>query len=305
LPTIKTSYVLADTKPELWQASPILMPLLMGLYIVALLSLVRILKTERKSIRSLLSLSPLTPDQRPILIYGMLFVIPLTLIIFTGTMKQHLAIRYLIPALPAFTVFMGLLINSIIASRKYLGYALVGMWVVAVGGENLYTAAGDWYNPANRWYTAKTADKIEDYLVERNIKGCYTDNFSSNVLNSLTEERVPFTVFNGVDVYPSYSKVAASSPVQGLLLNPVINVSDTCSIAELIEKLAEASNLKRKSSDFAALSDKRILERTSINGWKLWLISDISHDPTTSPSLNSPYVTDKNPSEHHQLYRLR
>ncbi len=245
--------------------------------LIILAVIIYFIYSERKVLLSVITLSPISNHERYVMIFGLLFFLPMIVIIFTGNAKDMFAVRYLISSWQAWVVISALFFSYLLTKRKIIGYIVIGLWIIVVGFGNISTIGRFWYDDTSRWFEPQTVANIEDYLVENNIQGGYSSFWSANALTFLMSERLIFTQFNGVVRFPENHRRVADLSNKALIFCPHIQMPDSISFAEVIAKLREGvSTSPTLRSCMQDIESSVVINRRTIAGWSIWLLGEES-----------------------------
>jgi hypothetical protein len=172
---------------------------------------------NRITLRSPLSLSPLSPTEHKPALLWLLFTIPLMLAILGANTIDVSSIRYLFNAWLASSIIRAVFIAKLASRSSALAVALAGLWVLQVGTGNLVDLGAYW-NDRRAACSPKAVSTLEEFLTDHDVQEGYADCWIAYPLDYVTEERLTLAPYNGVDRYPRYSEGVASLPVHACLL---------------------------------------------------------------------------------------
>jgi hypothetical protein len=152
--------------------------------------------------------------------------------------------------------------------------ALVGLIVfgMVVSGFHLRDARNNW--PAAR-YNSQNVAALEQYLQQQGVRVGYADYWLSYTLDFLTQERLVIAPYNGIDRYPPYTEQVGRAPVRAFIfwhadLPPELRTGTD--FAALLQQ-SQAQGLDVFPHVAAQTAQHTVLERQSIGGWDVWIVT--------------------------------
>lgn len=232
-------------------------------------------RTERKTLRSIISLAPLSDNERKTAIIIVLFVLPLIVVLFAGNAGDMMNVRYLLPCWHVWSVILALFIVNGLKKSKILGISIIAVWVIVVGCGNLYEIGKYWNNDAERWYSKERIAGIEQVLLQNNVRGGYTDWWNAKALSFLTEERLIFVQYNGTTKSDFYSDEVAGMSRQAIVFCPRNQLPDTLSLDGLLQVLREGIGYgPARPRLLLEFKKKSLVAREKILDWDIWILEN-------------------------------
>jgi hypothetical protein len=201
-------------------------------------------------------------------------MIPLILAVLSANTMDITSARYLLIAWQAGSVILAIFIAKLAGRSRVLGLALVGLWVMLVGIGNLLEVGAYWHDRREA-YSPAAVSALEGFLTENNVQGGYADYWIAYPLDYVTEERLTFAPYNGMDRYPGYSERVASLPVHAYLFPQNAIPQQARRAADIVRRL----NLNEGAGPpIPWLSEhvgkQAVLERRTVRNWDVWLVTN-------------------------------
>jgi hypothetical protein len=229
---------------------------------------------NRKALRSLLFLSPLSPTEHKPALLWLLFTIPLMLAILSANTINVFSARYLLIAWQASSIILAMFMAKLASRSRALGLALVGLWVLQVGISNLVGVGALWHDrrEAN---SPEAVSTLEEFLTDHDVQGGYADYWIAYTLDYLTEERLTFAPYNEMDRYSRYPERLASLPVHAYLF-PLNAIPDQARrVADIVHWLSLSQVGGPTIPGFSQRLEKQVvLERQTVRNWDVWLVTN-------------------------------
>lgn len=258
---------------DLFHYHPIQVCLWISMFILAITAVGVFIWTERIALWSLVSLSPLSQTEGRAVTWGLLFGLPIVLVVLGGNVYHVYQVRYLIISWQTGSVILALFLIRLARKSKVLGLGLIGLWVVQVGIGNL-TAIGQFWDTQRELYSPQAISAVEEFLTQQHVTGGYADYWTAYPLDFLTEERLIFAPYNGIDRYPAYSQKVANLPVQALLL-PIGVISESSNIDNVTQALTVGTVGGPTFSEVLEwVSTQTVLQHRTIANWDVWVLTD-------------------------------
>ncbi len=243
------------------------------LLVVALIALGVFVWTERLALWSLVSLLPLSHAEGRTVVWGLLFGLPVLLMLLGGNLGDVFHVRHLLVTWQAGAVILALFLVRLVKKSQVLGLCVIGLWVVLVGMGNLAAVGRFWYTQ-RELNSPQAVVALEDFLGQHHITGGYADYWIAYPLDFLTEERLIFAPYNGLDRYPLYSQEVAELPVRAVVLS-VGTVPESSTLDDVI-RLLKVGTLGGPA--FPGILDwmhtQTVVQRRTIAQWDVWVLAD-------------------------------
>jgi len=253
-----------------------------GLWIIVLLFVIALglyVWSERTTLWSLLTLTPLTESRQAAAMLGLLFFIPLALAVLSGNMVNFAAgIRYSLITWQASSIMLAIFLARFVGRFKVLGLILMAFYVLQMGIVNLAFGAV-WYFDKYTPYAPEEVAALEDYLAQNDLRRGYANYWDSYTLDFVTEERLIIAPYSGIDRVPRYSNLVNASPVQVFLFEPDYSPPDTGRMEDLLaflrrEKERNPSEGPVHPQKLERLASQVVLQQQQVASWKVWVVAD-------------------------------
>ena len=99
--------------------------------------------------------------------------------------------------------------------RQQLVAALLGIWLLQIAVVGYGYLHHLWHHEPNE---PKAVAELEEYLAKQNVRGGYADYWSTYTLDYLTQERLIFVPYNGLNRYEPYNAAIGTLNPQAYLL---------------------------------------------------------------------------------------
>jgi len=174
--------------------------------------------SQRRAFWSLLSLSPLSGSSSSLVQIQifLLFTISVALVLLGGNVVDAWNIRYLLVAWQSFAVMLALWLDWTWNRSKFLMILVLGLWGWQVAFSNWPYMTQSWYTKV-RPYSPESVSCLEKYLDQQGVPRGYADYWVAYGLDFLTDERLIFTPFNGIDRYPAYTGAVSQARFQAFI----------------------------------------------------------------------------------------
>lgn len=233
----------------------------------------------RVALWSVLTLRPLTAQQRLPALVTLVIGIPAGLAIVGSNTVNVYGVRYLLLSWQFATILFGVMLAELSVKRRRLAGALTATWLALIMLLNTGFTLAHW-PIQHQFYTAQTVGALEQYLENRNVRYGYADFWDGFTLDFLTQERVTIAPFNQMDRYPPYSERVAAEPVQFYLFVAGQGPAGNGQISDLIGFLTLKGPSKASAPAFPGiieqLQDQQVIERERVANWDIWVVSAAS-----------------------------
>ena len=230
----------------------------------------------RLVIWALITLRPLTPQQRLPALLALAIGLPVGLAAVGGNTVNIYSVRYLLFVWVFGAILFGVMLAQLSFRRPRVAALLSGVWLALIALPNLSLTLAHWPT-TNQFYTAETVGALERYLAGQNVSYGYADFWDGFTLDFLTQERLVIAPFNHMDRYPPYTAQVSAEPVQFYLFVAGQGPAGS-STADLIDFLKLRGPVKASSYGFPwvieRLQRQRVLRRDRVARWDIWLVSD-------------------------------
>jgi len=241
--------------------------------VVMLIAFVVFIWTERLALWSLISLTPLSRKTGRAVMWGVLFGLPILLVLLGGNIYDKFHVRYLIISWQINAVILALFLSRVVKRSKVLGLCLIGLWIVQVGVGNLMRIGQYWQAKRELW-SPKVVAELEDFLRQHHVTGGYAEYWIAYPLDFLSEERLIFAPYNRIDRYPQYTQEVAKLSIRALIL-PVGVVPESSDLDDLVQSLTVGI---WGAPAFPEILDRMrtqtVVQRRTIARWDVWVLAD-------------------------------
>ncbi len=269
LPAIWGIPVLAD----LFRHSPLQTGLWILMFLVALIALGVFFWTQRLTFWNLVLLSPLSRKEGKTAIWGIVLGLPIVLVLLGGNIGDIYHVRHLLISWQAAIVILALFLARVAKKSRVVGLCLIGLWFVQVGIGNLLEV-GQYWHSRRALYAPQAVSTLEDFLVQNHVTGGYADYWTAYPLDFLTEERLVFATYNGLDRCPLYSQRVADFPVKALVL-PAGFIPESSHIDDVIGPLTVGTEGGPVFPEILEwLHTQTVVQRHTVANWDVWLLAD-------------------------------
>jgi len=231
----------------------------------------------RQSLWSLVSLRANTKsDRHRGLTLGLLFITPLFLaVVGANTVDIH-SIRYLLVAWQALTILLGLFATRLIQLPWALRVTVLVGWVGFIGISNIAYAKSQWPVKYTRFDQA-AMEELESYLEEERVTAGFADYWGAFVFDFLTEERLVFAPYNGLDRIPGYTEKARTAERIAFVFPSKQRPTAGEGIEELRDWLERENRVSGEGPTFGWIIESlvryEVESRRTVAHWDVWILA--------------------------------
>ncbi len=244
---------------------------------------------ERGTLRSLLTLCPLSSSEREPALLALLLMLPVAVAILGSNTHDVAHVRYLLATWQASAVILALFADRLISRFGAVVLVLGVFWVCQVGLRNIGEVKRLWDADA-ACHSPQALAALEAYLSQRGVRGGFADYWISFMLDFLMQERFVFASYNA-DRYLPYRMEAAALPVQAWLFVPGLIPLEATTVDDIIRELQAERSEKPACYParagptyplfFRWLPRMTVLERRLVANWDVWLLRNERAWPPT------------------------
>jgi hypothetical protein len=243
-------------------------------FAIAAIALVLFVYAERRSLALLARLEPLAPRDRAVATLVVLLLLPMVLIVLSANAVDGYSARYLLVAWQASAVVLAVGLMRAVSWRRWLGVALVAIWLAQVGGANLAYLGRLWADPAREvgW---DDLPALEAHLGSLGATAGYADYWDAYVIDYLSGERLTLVPFTPDDRYAPYRARVGAAPVRAVVLRAGTVPPGIGSAADLVEAMRRIRADVLLTIDPVAepLRTARVVDHRLVGRWDVWALA--------------------------------